>query len=73
MPEKYTPKSGEVVVVTSIPQCNFECEKPGPYDFKTIMGPWANGCLEHYQAFRAFPDLGVGKAQIWITEDQVAS
>jgi hypothetical protein len=72
MPEKYKPEKGRVVVVASIPQCNF-CEKPGPYDFKTIMGPWANGCLKHYQEHRMYALLGVGMGQFWITADQVAS
>jgi hypothetical protein len=64
------PVAGEVVVVTDIPQCNF-CEKPGPYDFKTDAGPWANACEQHWRMYRATPGLGVGKAQLWITADEV--
>lgn len=37
----------------SLPDCDFcvsqgrQPIRPGPYDFKTNEGPWANGCLEH--------------------------
>jgi len=68
--KKYKPERGKIVVVPSIPQCNF-CEKPGPYDFATRMGPWANGCEQHWRMYRQGPTLGVGQAQLWITDDQV--
>jgi hypothetical protein len=62
----------EVILVVSIPACNF-CHDgtPGPYDFKTVMGPWANGCYEHYRYHAAFSTLGEGKGQLWVTADQV--
>lgn len=70
----------EVILVGSIPECDF-CRmapddvlgevKPGPYDFKTRMGPWANACEHHYRMYRAFSDLGTGKGQLWVTEEQV--
>ena len=44
--------------------------RPGIYDFRTIMGSWAHGCTTHYRQYRAFPSLGVGKGQRWITADQ---
>jgi hypothetical protein len=71
--KRYKPKRGEVCVVASIPSCNF-CKDgtPGPYDFATVMGPWANGCERHWKQYRANPKLGVGSGQLWITEDQVA-
>ncbi len=50
--------------------CDF-CEKPALYDFKTKMGPWANGCKDHYRRYRAFKELGVGKGQSLDTEDIV--
>lgn len=73
--EKYKPKSGEIVVVPSIPACNF-CDQTGeptlgPYDFKTKMGPWANGCYSHWLLYRASIKLGTGSGQLWITEDQI--
>jgi hypothetical protein len=68
--EKYKPEPGKVCVVPSIPPCNF-CQDgtPGPYDFATIYGPWANGCPRHWAQLRVGP-LGVGSGQFWITEDQ---
>jgi len=70
--QTFTPKRGEVVVVADIPACNF-CQDgtPGPYDFATVMGPWANGCERHWLAFRRGP-LGEGSGQRWITPDEVA-
>jgi hypothetical protein len=68
----------EVILVSEIPNCYF-CEAdgkpnvPGPYDFATIMGPWANGCERHWKVFRAASSLGTGKGQLWVTQDQVAS
>jgi hypothetical protein len=50
------------VKVSVIPKCDF-CSKPARFDFKTKMGPWANGCDEHYLQHRAFADLGTGKGQ----------
>jgi hypothetical protein len=61
-------KQGEVCLVTEIPKCDF-CSDRGPYDFKTRMGPWAHGCNAHWREFRANPGFGVGKAQLWITEE----
>lgn len=65
-------KAHEVIQVASIPACNFCGDgTPGPYDFKTRMGPWANGCEEHWQQTRAFTTLGTGKGQLWVTADVV--
>lgn len=65
------PERGKVCLVPTIPACNF-CEDgtPGPYDFKTKFGPWGHGCEQHWKIYRVSPDLGVGKAQLWITPDQ---
>jgi len=70
--QKYKPKPGVICVVPSIPSCNF-CNDgtPGPYDFATRMGPWANGCERHWKQHRANPKLATGSGQLWITEDQV--
>lgn len=65
-----TPKRGEVVLVDRLPQCDF-CSKPGPYDFALRGGGWAHGCEAHWKQLRAASTLGVGKAQLWITKDQV--
>jgi hypothetical protein len=58
---------GKVCIVESIPQCDFCGDgTPGPYDFKTIHGPWAHGCKYHWMQFRTYPALGVGKGQLWV-------
>lgn len=71
----------QVILVESIPPCDFCAmdediklsEVPmGPYDFKTVMGPWAHGCYDHYRYHAAYPNLGTGMGQLWVTEDQVA-
>lgn len=73
---KYKPKAGQIVVVPSIPLCDF-CDQgigeptPGPYDFATRMGPWGHGCKMHWELYRANPSLGTGSGQLWITEDQI--
>lgn len=58
--------------MSSIPACNF-CQDgtPGPYDFATVMGPWGNGCEEHWIKYRARPNLGTGSGQLWVTKDQL--
>lgn len=73
--QKYKPEKGKIVVVPEIPDCDFCVMQdvrgiPGPYDFKTVHGPWAHGCEIHYVANRVSPNLGVGVAQLWITESQ---
>jgi hypothetical protein len=74
------PEPGVVVVVTNIPPCQFCAPpvdggppEPGPYDFRTRWGPWANGCEAHWRLYRAEEELGVGKGQLWITEEEVTS
>lgn len=69
---------GKVVVVDSIPPCDFcvhEGRTPtelGIYDFATTFGSWANGCERHWRMYRAAPTLGVGKGQRWITAEEVS-
>lgn len=65
------PEPGKVVVVPEVPPCNFCGDgTPGPYDFRTKHGPWANGCEAHWREHRAEARLGVGAGQFWITPDQ---
>jgi hypothetical protein len=62
----------KVILVGSIPQCNFCSDgTPGPYDFKTVYGSWGNGCEKHYIEYRSYTALGMGMGQLWVTEDQV--
>jgi hypothetical protein len=63
----------EIIAVKHIPKCDFCHDRydiPGPYDFKTRMGPWAHGCPQHWLEFRAYPELGQGKGQLWISEKE---
>jgi len=66
----------EVILVDKIPTCWF-CEHegvlgvPGPYDFATRMGAWANGCEAHWRRYSATGMLGTGRGQLWVTADQV--
>lgn len=53
------------VTVAALPTCDF-CDvrtTPAEYDFRTLFGPWANGCEEHYLMHRLHDDLGTGKGQ----------
>ena len=43
--------------------CDF-CKNQAMYDFKTKMGPWANGCRDHYLQYRFYEELGIGKGQL---------
>lgn len=67
------PRAGEVVVVDAIPACQICGAAEGRYDFRTIHGPWANGCEECWLLLAATPRLGDGFGQYWITRDEVAS
>lgn len=51
-----------VARVGSLPVCSF-CPDLAGFDFKSIFGPWAYGCKEHYFMFRQFNTLGLGKGQ----------
>jgi len=61
------PIPGMLCIVDHVPSCDF-CDKPGPFDFMTVMGPWAHGCERHWRKYRAYPGLGVGKGQFWMTK-----
>ena len=50
----------DTVKVSIIPHCDF-CDLPAKYDGKTIGGPWANMCEEHFLDFGI--GLGTGKGQ----------
>jgi len=63
----------EIILVKHLPKCDFcndRYDVPGPYDFLTEMGVWAHGCPQHWLEFRAYPELGLGKGQLWITAEQ---
>ena len=70
LPVNFSPKPipGEICVVTELPCCDF-CNDGtlARYDFKTKHGPWAFGCSSHYLRHRLYDELGLGKAQLWVT------
>lgn len=53
--------------------CDFiPCERDAEYDFRTVNGPWANGCQEHYERFRASDQLGTGFGQRLVVGEKPA-
>ena len=48
------------VEVAQIPNCDL-CGQPALYDCRTIMGPWAYLCSEHFRKIGV--GLGLGKGQ----------
>jgi hypothetical protein len=53
-------KRKEAVRVAVVPDCDF-CGKRAAYDGKTVMGPWANMCADHFVDFGL--GLGLGRGQ----------
>lgn len=68
----WQPKPGVLCKVPHLPQCNF-CGDTARFDFMTAMGRWAHGCPSCWEMYRAYSTLGVGKAQMWMTADEMAS
>ena len=65
----------EEVTILEPKGCDF-CQQAGEgfvqaqFDFKTVMGPWANGCTRHYEKFRLYDRLGTGMGQRLIVKGQ---
>jgi hypothetical protein len=61
--------------VSVLPDCNFdafgECPK-AEYDFRTMGGSWAFGCKNHYEQYRMYNELGMGKGQRLISDIMAA-
>jgi len=57
----------DTVVVASIPKCSF-CDKPGVYDAKTTLEPWADLCEAHFQQLGCGLGLGRGQKRILSSE-----
>lgn len=57
---------GDTAFVPTLPNCDV-CrpvrEVEAKYDAKTIHGPWAHLCEEHYMTHRYYDTLGTGKGQ----------
>lgn len=57
----------ETAYVAKLPNCDF-CKEQGTeraaeYDAKTLFGPWANMCTEHFLLRAASQQLGTGRGQ----------
>jgi len=61
----------QIIEVSTLPRCNFQCDKTAEYDFPTVFGSWGNGCEEHYKEFRASPNLGTGLGQMLVASSTV--
>lgn len=55
-------KNGTVAIVTTRPACDFGCGAEAKYDGATVMGPWANMCVEHWAQY-GVGRLGTGYGQ----------
>ena len=57
-------RPGHDVPVPELPSCDF-CRDgtEAHWDFRTKMGPWANGCDRHFEEHRVSANTGVGFAQ----------
>ena len=61
----------DIAYVSELPLCDFCKQSSSPhantrkakYDFRTVHGPWANGCEIHYRTHRAHTELGTGHGQ----------
>lgn len=60
-------KNNTITQVKELPKCDF-CNKKAIVDGKTIMGPWANMCKEHFDLYGV--GLGLGKGQKLEVEDE---
>jgi hypothetical protein len=59
-----TPKAtGTTATLSVLPRC-WWCPNTAAYDFRTKQGPWAYGCIDHYQEHRMHGELGVGRGQL---------
>ena len=68
-------KSHTEVKVNKLPRCDFYsegfCRNFGEahYDGKTIHGPWANMCEQHFSAYGV--GLGLGRGQKLILKEEM--
>lgn len=66
------PVTGKVCIVHLIPECDFDCELPGIFDFcESSSGRWAHGCEGHWLMHRVAPTIGTGRGQLWVTREQL--
>jgi len=60
----------DTAYVAKLPNCDFckeqGTEKSAAVDAKTILGPWASMCEEHFVSMGAYSTLGTGKGQRYV-------
>jgi hypothetical protein len=61
-------KTNEQLIVAKLPKCNF-CDEEARYDGKTIQGPWAYMCVEHYCKFGT--GVGLGRGQRLVLQSDI--
>ncbi len=60
----------ETVIVRALPPCDFNPKHgPAAYDFKTMVGPWANGCEDCWRTYWASSTLGTGRGQRLVAQE----
>jgi hypothetical protein len=57
--------------VHRIPKCDVHPLVDAVYDFKTIHGPWMNGCEQCFQLRSPDGKLGTGKGQRLVLAEKV--
>lgn len=55
-------ENGTVAVVKKRPDCDFGCGMEAKFDGRTIMGPWAYMCVDHWVQYGP-GRLGIGHGQ----------
>ena len=58
-------RKGHAVEVTWHSKCDF-CEKQASYDGRTVFGPWANLCEEHFEQYGVGTGVGYGQRLIYV-------
>lgn len=67
-------KAGGIARVSAFPNCDF-CKMRGitrsaEYDFKTVEGPWAFGCQDHFDGHHRYDKLATGMGQKLILDSE---
>jgi hypothetical protein len=67
--KRYKNKSDHFAILGSLPKCSF-CYKEARFDARTVYGPWAYMCSEHFLTY-GMGHLGTGFGQILVLPDEV--
>ena len=59
------------VKMRRLPKCDFcKDDTLAQYDARTLAGSWANMCKAHWKRFRMYLELGTGKGQELILDEE---